>query len=325
MLQVVLVTAVCGQDDSSAVKTVSVEAIPVQDSPVIPPPVVKKTAPAKRVAEPVQPPPVSSDSVPEQSRQIFPGSFVLYGNAILPYITNHPYYSVGGDVAFMPSRWYTPGSKDELFYTFCGILFFLGTLKIVFPKYFQDIFNTFWRPAIRQKQIRDQLQQAGMTSLLFNIFFVFSAALFSYLLINYITKSSIQPWLLFAVCFFSITFIYVGKYFVLKLTGWMFGQQTAIDSYIFIVFLINKILSILLIPLMLILAFGDHIFQRIAFTVSLILLSFLLIYRFILSFSGLHNELKISWLHLFLYVCGFEVIPVLLIYKLLLRLFAISS
>ncbi len=324
MLQVVLVTAVCGQDDSSEVKSVSAQAIPAQDSSVNPPPAVKKAAPARRVVEPVQPP-VSSDTVQVHSRQVFPGSFVLYGNAILPYIINHPYYSVAGDVVFMPSRWYAPGSKDELFYVFCGILFFLGTLKIGFPKYFQDIFNAFWRPALRQKQIRDQLQQAGMTSLLFNIFFVFSAALFSYLLINYTTKSSIQPWLLFTVCFFSIAFIYAGKYFILKLMGWMFDQQTAIDSYIFIVFLINKILSILLIPLMLILAFGDHVFQRIAFTVSLVLLSFLLIYRFILSFSGLHNELKISWLHLFLYVCGFEIIPVLLIYKLLLRLFAISS
>lgn len=325
MLQAVLVTVVCGQDDSSGVETISVQATPAQDSSAIPPPVIKKAAPAKRPAEPVQPPPASSDSVQVHSRQVFPGSFVLYGNAILPYITDHPYYSVGGDVVFMPSRRYTPGSKDELFYAFCGILFFLGTLKIGFPKYFQDIFNAFWRPAVRQKQIRDQLQQAGMTSLLFNIFFVFSAALFSYLLIKYTTKSSIQPWLLFTVCFFSISFVYVGKYFVLKMMGWMFGQQTVTDSYIFIVFLINKILSVLLIPLMLALAFGDDVFQRIAFTVSLILLSFLLIYRFILSFSGLHNELKISWLHLFLYVCGFEVIPVLLIYKLLLRLFAISS
>lgn len=323
MLQAVLVAAVCGQDDSSGVKTISVRETPAQDSPVIPAPARKKAAPAKR-AEPVQPP-VSFDSVLVHPGHIFPGSFVLYGNAILPYITSHPYYSVGGDVVFMPSRWHTPGSKDELFYAFCGILFFLGTLRIGFPKYFQDIFNIFWRPAVRQKQIRDQLQQAGMTSLLFNVFFVFSTALFSYLLVRYTTSSSIQPWLLFTVCFFSITFIYVGKYFALKLTGWMFGQQTATDSYIFTVFLINKILSILLIPLMLVLAFGDHVLQQVAFTVSLILLSFLLIYRFILSFSGLHNELKISWLHLFLYVCGFEIIPVLLIYKLLVHLFAISS
>jgi hypothetical protein len=107
--------------------------------------------------------------------------------------------------------------------------------------------------------------------------------------------------------------------------GWMFGQQMATDSYIFVVFLVNKVLSILLIPLMLVLAFGDPVFQQIAFTVSIILLGFLLIYRFILSFSVLRNELKISWLHLVLYVCGFEVIPVLLIYKLLLHLFGRSS
>lgn len=325
MLQAIA-AVVCAQDDSSSgVQPLSVQARSVQDSPAIPPPPRKKAPPVK----PAVPVPVEvsvpSDSALVHAGHVFPGSFALYGNAILPYMVNHPYYRVEGDVVFMPSRWYTPPGKDELFYAVCGILFFLGALRIGFPKYFQDMFNVFWRPAVRQQQIRDQLQQAGMTSLLFNIFFVFSAALFSYLLIAYVANSSIQPWLLFTVCFFSITIIYIGKYFVLKLMGWMFGQQTATDSYIFIVFLINKILSILVIPLMLILAFGDQVFQRVAFTVSVILLFVLLVYRFILSFSGLHNELKISWLHLLLYVCGFEIIPVLLIYKLLLRLFPISS
>jgi hypothetical protein len=107
--------------------------------------------------------------------------------------------------------------------------------------------------------------------------------------------------------------------------GWIFGQQMAADSYIFIVFLINKILSILLIPLMVVLAFGEPAFQQAGFTGSSILLGSLLVDRFILSFSGLRNELKISWLHLFLYVCGFEIVPVLLIYKLLLHLFGRSS
>ena len=169
--------------------------------------------------------------------------------------------------------------------------------------------------------MRDQLQQAGMTTLLFNIFFVCSGALFIYLLILYLKGPIAQPWLLFAICFLGIALLYVGKYFILKLTGWMFGQEEAANSYIFIVFLINKVVAILLIPFILILAFSDPQIKQIAFTVSIILVIFLLLYRFILSLASFRNELKISGLHLFLYVCGFEIIPVLVIYKGLLHLF----
>ena len=321
VLQIILISAVCGQDDSSGVKLPPVQPTIIKDSS-IPKPARKKTIPVK-VVKPAQVP-LRTDSIPIVQKDTLAG-FLPYGSAVRSYVTQHPYYNTGGDVVYMPSQRYSPDSKDELFYILCGILFFLCILRVGFPKYFQDVFNVFWRSAFRQKQIRDQLQQAGMTSLLFNIFFVFSTALFSYLVIEYTTIGVTKPWLLFAICFFSIALIYCGKYFILKLTGWMFDQQMAADSYIFIVFLINKILSILLIPLMLVLAFGEPAFQQIAFTVSIILLGFLLIYRFILSFSGLRKELKIIWLHLFLYVCGFEIIPVLLIYKLLLHLFARSS
>ncbi|WP_152269970.1 DUF4271 domain-containing protein [Agriterribacter humi] len=322
VLQSILISAVCGQDDSSGVKLPPVQTTIIKDSSISKP-AQKKTIPVK-VVKPSQVL-LRTDSIPMVQKDTLVPGFLPYGSAVRSYVMQHPYYNTGGDVVYMPSQRYSPDSKDELFYILCGTLFFLGILRVGFPKYFQDVFNVFWKSAFRQKQIRDQLQQAGMTTLLFNIFFVFSTALFSYLVIEYTANNVAKPWLLFAICFFSIALIYCGKYFILKLMGWMFGQPMAADSYIFIVFLVNKILSILLIPLMLVLAFGDPVFQQIAFTVSIILLGFLLIYRFILYFSVLRNELKISLLHLVLYVCGFEIIPVLLIYKLLLHLFGRSS
>lgn len=266
-----------------------------------------------------------TDSGADVAVGVNPFSRPLFNNAAASYVENHPYYGFGSNIPYMLSRWYEPRSKDALFYIFCGVMFFLGILKLGFPKYFQDIFNVFWRSAVRQKQIRDQIQQAGMTTLLFNTFFVFSAALFSYLIIIHTSGYSLKPWLLFAICFVGITAIYISKYFILKLTGWMFGQQEVADAYIFIVFLINKILAIFLVPLMLALAFGDAVLQKIAFTVSIVLLLALLLYRFVLSFSGFRNELKIGIFHLFLFVCGFEIIPVLVVYKLLLQFFAGKS
>lgn len=296
------------------------------------PPVKKAPAVVKRVAaDSVKKPVVISEQavVATDSTSLIAVKDTLpkfspkdaYGSFASNYIAAHPWFATGSNTVSMPSQRYAPAVKDGLFYIICGLLFFLGILRVGFPKYFDDVFGLFWRSPFRQKQTRDQLQQAGMTTLLFNIFFVCSAALFSYLLVLYLKGQVAQPWLLYLICFLTIAFLYTGKYFILKITGWMFGEEDAANGYIFIVFLINKVLAVLLIPIILILAFSSPELQQIAFTVSIVLVIFLLIYRFILSFTSLRNELKISGLHLFLYVCGFEIIPVLVIYKSLLHLF----
>jgi hypothetical protein len=43
----------------------------------------------------------------------------------------------------------------------------------------------------------------------------------------------------------------------------------------------------------------------------------LYIYRFIAAYSALYKEIKISGLHFILYLCAFEIAPLLLIYKVL--------
>ena len=105
----------------------------------------------------------------------------------------------------------------------------------------------------------------------------------------------------------------------------MFGQEEAAETYIFIVFLVNKVMAVLLLPAILILAFADPSLQGIALTLSILLLILFIGYRFIRSYTTIRNELRISQLHFFLYICGFELVPVLLIYKLLMNLFERTS
>ncbi|PWT99646.1 MAG: hypothetical protein C5B52_10205 [Bacteroidetes bacterium] len=217
-------------------------------------------------------------------------------------------------------------SKDWLFYIVMAILLFLALLRTSFSKYFSDMFRIFWHTSFRQKQIRDQLQQAALPSLLFNVFFVLSSGLFAYLVLHQLQSfPSVNHWLLLGICMLIIMVIYLAKFFVLKVAGWIFGQKEAAETYIFIVFLVNKVMSVLLLPAILILAFADPSLQGIALTLSILLLILFIGYRFIRSYTTIRNELRISQLHFFLYICGFELVPVLLIYKLLMNLFERTS
>ena len=72
----------------------------------------------------------------------------------------------------------------------------------------------------------------------------------------------------------------------------MFNVSNTTDSYTFIVFIINKMLGIFLLPFLLLLAFANDPLYSYAMFISWIGLGLLLIYRFILSYSAVRKEVK---------------------------------
>ena len=52
--------------------------------------------------------------------------------------------------------------------------------------------------------------------------------------------------------------IYLVKFVVLKFIGWVFSISRATDIYIFIVFLVNKMLGIFLLPFLIVIIFSGQ-------------------------------------------------------------------
>ena len=52
--------------------------------------------------------------------------------------------------------------------------------------------------------------------------------------------------------------IYLVKYCALKFTGWVTGLKEITNTYVFVIFLINKIIGIFLVPFIVILAFSEN-------------------------------------------------------------------
>jgi hypothetical protein len=212
-----------------------------------------------------------------------------------------------------------PQSRTILFYVMVGLLFIFALIRLWFSKYLANLFTLFFRVSMRQHQIREQVLQSPLPSLLLNALFVVSGGLFAtFLLKNYGLGLKTDFWLLFLNCAGLLAIIYVVKFLVLKLAGWIFGIQQATDTYIFIVFLTNKILGVFLLPFIVILSFSGTLAREIQITVGLAMILMFYIYRFIVSFEPVRKEIKVSAFHFFLYLCAFEILPLFLIYKVLL-------
>ena len=205
---------------------------------------------------------------------------------------------------------------DAFFYFLASLVLLLAFIKYFYSRYFANLFRVFFNTSLRQSQLTDQLLQAKLPSLLFNIFFIISGGLYVYLLLlhfHFIQQNN--KWLLIFSSIAILGAIYFVKYCTLKFTGWVTGFTEITNTYIFVIFLINKIIGIFLVPFIIIFTYSDSEIVKTAVIISLMSIIILLLLRFFRSYGLVQNQLKISRFHFLLYLSGIELLPLLLIYK----------
>ena len=238
---------------------------------------------------------------------------------------NHPFFRFTNPVRYTITikRW---EGKETVFYTIVALLLLFALIKNGFSRYISDLIKIFFRTTVKQRQIKDQLLQSPLPSLLLNLFFLLSGGMFLALALKYFNLGiHLDFWVLYFYCVVGLTAIYGIKFLTLKLLGWIFQVSDTIDAYIFIVFSTNKMIGMALVPLLVILAFTTGLMNQSAMTFSLIVVGGLFAYRFYLSYSSLHRQIQIGFFHFLLYLFAFEIVPLLLINKLLFRFLGETS
>lgn len=212
--------------------------------------------------------------------------------------------------------------KDALFYALLGMVFLLALFRRLFPKYWTDLFRLFFRTTLRQRQLRDQLQLASLPSLLLNIFFYLSLAFYLSLLLN---RRGLELmggyWSMWGWLLIGLLGMYGVKWMGLQVSAWIFGQRELGEDYIFLVFTVNKMMGLLLLPSVIGLAFAEGWVYELLFGISLLLIGGLLLYRGYLTYRVVRKQAALSPFHYFLYWLGFEVAPLAVLYRFLLGFF----
>ncbi len=217
-------------------------------------------------------------------------------------------------------------TSEYLFYIFAALFLLLGLLRTIFSRYFTTMFRVFFNTSLRQNQLTDQLEQAALPSLLFNIFFAISMGLYIYVLYEfYIVNDDYINWAYIGICISIVTICYIVKYVSLLFIGWITNYKPEAKIYIFSIFLLNKLIGMLLLPFAILIAFSTNKIAGSAAIISLILLSVLLLSSFFRTYVLLQNRLKLNGIHFFVYIISLEVLPILLIYKSVVVFFANSS
>lgn len=151
-----------------------------------------------------------------------------------------------------------------------------------------------------------------------NVFFCVSGGLFLYFVARYngwLTQTGL--WEKAGICIALVSVVYGTKYIGLQMSGWLFGMKDVTETYLFLVFLINKVVGVMLLPTVIILSLGSQALHPVLLVCSLILLLILYLYRYIIALPLVRTHSGLTGFHFFIYLCAFEIVPLLLIYKLL--------
>lgn len=246
---------------------------------------------------------------------------ISYDSAFNKVICQNRFLNTTGTPVSMANVIKHQQTDNLLFYVLLSIMIVLSVLSFFYFQYFTNLFRVFSNVPLRQGQLTDQLLQAKLPSLLFNILFTITGGLYVYLMFrHYHNIPQLKPVPLMLFCVVLLAVIYLGKFLSLKFTGWLTGHNEVTNTYLFVIFLINKIAGILLLPFVIILAFSDSGLVSGIVVISFIFICLLVLLRFYRSYGLLKTHLKISSLNFFVYIIGLEVVPLLLIYKSLLIL-----
>jgi hypothetical protein len=237
------------------------------------------------------------------------------------FLAAHPMLASKNFVSGIANR-HTFTDKTGDFYLLLFLCLTLGVIRLVDARYFGNLWKAFFNPTLSNRQLKDQLQSAGISNLVMNIFFAMSAGIYVYYVVKLLSPQHGE--MLYGPLFISLLIlgmmaIYAAKYAVVMFTGWAFKVETMTEHYLFNVFLINKILSIVLIPFVVIISFAAPDWAHLSVVLSFVVISLLFINRYIRSWQVFGSFFEYSKFHFFTYLCASELLPLAVLMKLLVR------
>ena len=213
-------------------------------------------------------------------------------------------------------------SRTADFYLLLSLCLILGLIRFMDTRYFINLWRAFWNPTLSNRQLKEQLQGAGLPNLLMNIFFTFAGGAYIYYVVKFFTphhSGVIPPSLLIIMLIAGTGLIYLAKYAAVRFSGWAFRVEGITEHYLFNVFLINKVLAVALIPFIIVLAFADHQWAQQVVIISFITAGILLLNRYIRSWQVFGSFFQYSKFHFFMYLCASELLPLAVLMKLLVK------
>ncbi len=205
---------------------------------------------------------------------------------------------------------------DWIFWTYIILAFLFVWIQVFYRKYLLKLFNSIFSFQASSKLFNEKNILARRVSVVLNFVYTISISLIIFKITQYYKlKPTIFDKLSFFLLILNFMIIFsILKSLIQKLIGYIFDRLNQINEYLHNVYVFNKSLGIVIIPL----SFASFYTQnRISETLFIIVAGIYILSLFLKIIRGFQIILKhdIFILYSILYLCTLEILPVLIGYK----------
>jgi hypothetical protein len=203
-------------------------------------------------------------------------------------------------------------NRTGLFLVAIILLYVFAGFRLAFGKNLQEAFS-WLRMAEDKSNNRRSLNTGIRHAGVFN--FIYLTCL-SYVLYHYIASAELPfgfhskgAFLLFSIgmCFG----LYILKYLLQRLLVWTFLKEEVYEDYYSNLTSITQIASVILFPVCILMLLSNGRFFQVVLYIGLFLIGVFTLWRYARMIGSLKKMMSIDFLHFFLYLCAFEILPIL--------------
>ena len=208
-------------------------------------------------------------------------------------------------------------NRTGIFLITLFLLFVFAGIKNTFFRYFSNLSMVFTTINSSKRQLKEQLDNNSRASVLFLALYFFSVSFIFYLLFlnesffpsKYISTAK------YGICLLATISFYFIKNGLVKMLAWIFNRENNYHDYQFTNTMINEFTGLFLFPLSIFLLLFNGKLVSIILTISILLLVAMNLFKYIRLIGLMKKMLSMNFIHFFLYLCAFEIMPLLVLIK----------
>jgi hypothetical protein len=209
--------------------------------------------------------------------------------------------------------------SDWLTISLIVMMVFFTWFRLFYYKIFRQLLTSYFNMTASNQIVRDESYLLQRASLVISIISYLLAGLFLYQIsvlydwqIYWLQKGLVR----FVLFSLIIAISYSVKMILLRVLSVVFNQEKAAGTYIFNLFLMIMMAGLILFPANIFLAYSSMAVKHFAAIATISLIGLMFLFRLSRAIRIWFSIPQFSFFYLFLYLCAFEVAPLLVVWKL---------
>ena len=195
--------------------------------------------------------------------------------------------------------------------------FIFAWIKMFYNRNYQNVIKSGINYQYAYKLVKEGNSVSYRVNTFLNFVFYMNFAMFIFLTIKLLGyDTNLQEWKIYLLIFSLLLIIYTGKSFVFNILGFIFNSKSAANEYITNIGIYNKILGVFLFPIIIAIPYISLQFKLPLMYIGIVAIGLSLILRFFRAFQ-IAFKIKLSIFYMILYLCALEILPILIIGKMI--------